>query len=624
MRKTLRNILAAAIMGYAAIIGVSCQKEDNWEGDPIQVDLRSRIDTAVFRGEQIRIPFKVKSSKEVTVFLDRTQNLEASLRYDPNTRSGEATLALPFGKDNGSTFISIANGVPMEGKNIYVYVTPRGRSISMPDFDGAIPPEGGRITTRLETNLPEERVDIRYPEWMSAEIKDGKVILSTGKNLSFERNSGILVISDKIGEASECRIEIAQEWIGHDKTGEGYVTFPDKALLGGLIETWDKDGDRALSTEEAEAVTEIVLPGRGIRDITGIGQLKRLEKIDLRDNMIEDATELRELYYLHWLDLKGNMSLRTFDVTGCCVYFDHCDYEVTDDLVYYTNNNQIGICGLGSPDYFDSKGIYQTRWLQGWPQHSKHLIDDSQTTDWSEHDKLIKIRDKKRQKYIDGKPYDVAFVVYVKGFVDRDVKDGSYERLARDFDKALSEEYPDVWDYVDIYYMTHLYPNRMCYMISTDFYTPEYMNAVKLQAEDTHNTRVKIYNTLYGNDNSGYKCVLYGEFMSLKNVWFNGSGILLSNENDPESLEGPREIKEDEIDSPYLSQMLIGGSPVGYGKNSVNHILLNFNNTNPLLRPNDETLYMYTYASIETFINKYKSSFELSNLWYPYILEKLK
>ena len=606
MRNTLRNILAAAVMGYAAIIGVSCQKEDNWEGDPIQVDLRSRIDTAVFRGEQIRIPFKVKSSKEVTVSLDRTENLDAKLSYDPASHSGEAVLTLPFGKDNGSTFISIRNGVPVEGKNIYVYVTPKGRSISLPDFDGAIPPEGGDVEVRIETNLPSERIDIRYPEWMSAEIKDGKVILSTGKNLSFERNSGILVISDKMGEASECRIVITQEWIGHDKTGEGYVTFPDKAMLGGLIETWDKDGDRALSTEEAEAVTEIILPGRGIRDITGIGQLKRLEKIDLRDNMIEDATELRELYYLHWLDLKGNMSLRTFDVTGCCVYFDHCDYELTEDLLYHTNSSQIGVSGSGSPDNFKLFDVYGPNYTPGAPTHSHHVVDDYPTTDWSEHDRMIKIRDRKRQPVVNGVPKEIAFVIIGYGFIDRDIKDGSYERMAREIDRIVYENYGEAWDVVDVYYLTHLYPSRMHYD-TPDTEGMEFLKKVEAQAKDLYNTEVMVYNTLYGKDDTGNRCVLFGQVGLHKWVWSNAfanTSIATGEARYIYGLHGPRQ--DINYDDPYYAAlMIINGQFLDYGFKSADFLNVPINNADPVRHPGNEREYERKIAKIEDcFSNK--------------------
>ncbi len=602
MRKTLRNILAAAIIGYAAIVGVSCQKEDDWKGDPIQVDLKSNIDTAVFRGERIRIPFHIKSSKDVTVSLDRTENLDATLSYDPASHSGEAVLTLPFGKDNGSTFISIRNGVPVEGKNIYVHITPRERVISLPDFDGVIPPEGGDVEVRIETNLPSERIDFRYPEWMSAEIKDRKVILSTGKNLSFERNSGILVISDKMSEASECRIEIIQEWIGHDKTGEGYVTFHDKALLGGLIETWDKDGDRALSTEEAEAVTEIILPGRGIRDITGIGQLKRLEKIDLRDNMIEDATELRELYYLHWLDLKGNMSLRTFDVTGCCVYFDHCDYELTEDLLYHTNSSQIGVSGAGSPDNFKLFDVYGPNYTPGAPTHSHHVVDDYPTTDWSEHDRMIKIRDRKRQPVVNGVPKEIAFVIIGYGFIDRDIKDGSYERMAREFDRVVRENYGEVWDMVDVYLLTHLYPSRMHY--DTPYYEgQEYLSKVEAQAKDKYNTEVMVYNTLYGKDNTGNRCVLFGEIGLHKWVWTNMyQNVTMANYGNSRynyGLKGP--LQDIDYDDPDVVLWIINGEFLDYGYKCADFLRAPINNADPVRNPGKESIYHSKIAKLEDF-----------------------
>ena len=97
-----------------------------------------------------------------------------------------------------------------------------------------------------------------------------------------------------------------------------------------------------------------------------------LNAFTTKEEIVLHATVLKELHQLYWLDLKGNKNLKTFDVTGCTQYFEHCEFEVTKDLVYYTFRQQVGVTNYSDPGC----------------QHSKHIIDNRQTTDWSNQDEI--------------------------------------------------------------------------------------------------------------------------------------------------------------------------------------------------------------------------------------------
>ena len=604
MRDILNNTLVWTAFVLAIISSASCQKKDGWEGDPIQLDLPSMIDTTAFRATRVDIPFKVNARNETRASLTTVNNLEAELGYDPSSGTGRLALVLPFGKQDGTVALTVTDGEHSHSKRSIITVRPKARTCSVTGFDGTLPAEGGSVTVTVETNLPAERLEVSGPEWTKLAMAGGILTIDVERNLGFEDRSAYILIDDKEREITCPRIEVTQPW--YEKKGEGYVTFPDKALLAGVIEAWDKDGDRALSTEETEAVTEIILPGRGIRDITGIGQLKRLEKIDLRDNMIVDATELRELYYLHWLDLKGNMSLRTFDVTGCCVYFDHCDYELTEDLLYHTNSSQIGVSGSGSPDNFKLFDVYDPNYTPGAPTHSHHVVDDYPTTDWSEHDRMIKIRDRKRQPVVNGVPTDIAFVIIGYGFIDRDIKDGSYERMAREIDRVVYENYGEAWDVVDVYYLTHLYPSRMHYD-TPDAEGMEFLKKVEAQAKDLYNTEVMVYNTLYGKDNTGNRCVLFGQVGLHKWVWSNAfanTSIATGKARYIYGLHGPRQ--DIDYDDPYYAAlMMINGQFLDYGFKSADFLRVPINNADPVRHPGNEREYERKIAKIEDcFSNK--------------------
>lgn len=87
----------------------------------------------------------------------------------------------------------------------------------------------------------------------------------------------------------------------NDETG-----IPDKALYDAVLQVADKNKDGKLTVSEAEAVTFLSADQKEIKDITGIGYLKKLTYLSLNNNEISDVSALKDCTNLEHLYLMEN------------------------------------------------------------------------------------------------------------------------------------------------------------------------------------------------------------------------------------------------------------------------------------------------------------------------------
>lgn len=103
------------------------------------------------------------------------------------------------------------------------------------------------------------------------------------------------------------------------------VEISDPGFKACLLEAYDVDGDGILSTKEAEVITRIEAAGRGIKDMSGLGELfPGLTYLDCSGNKLT-GLDLSGIMKLEYLDCSGNelstldimhlVGLKTFDAT---------------------------------------------------------------------------------------------------------------------------------------------------------------------------------------------------------------------------------------------------------------------------------------------------------------------
>ncbi len=337
------------------------------------------------------------------------------------------------------------------------------------------------IEYSIATNLEEYEIVAELAE-NSFVALNGLTATTLSDNHTGKDRSTTVTLKEKSDKFKAKVITITQEQdeINPDPNS---VAFADWNFKNAMLALADLNGDKEITEEEALTVTEINIADKGVNNLTGLEAFKNVWKFDAQNNDITDATVLKELHQLYWLDLKGNKNLKTFDVTGCTQYFEHCEFEVTADLVYYTFRQQVGVTNYSDPGC----------------QHSKHVIDNRQTTDWSNQDEIVLMK-----KHTAGKGYPVVFTGI--SYIDADMNDGSFERQMRKAMELMLANYPymdEYGKYLDIYCVKHKTANRNQWDLTneeTNFDNPKCKETYERFYNEEASLLLNTYKKFYGED----------------------------------------------------------------------------------------------------------------------------
>lgn len=477
MTKTRIHILAALLCLLAAAGLPSCTKEtpeplpevrtDNPDGkkdDPEPTPKQATPGLALAEGSAfayVGIPVTVAfetvgepcEGMEVTFASDGKSSVTGS--FDPATGKGEVSVTLGPGAERSKSHVTLsaAGGEGTTECTLDVtayYLDITAGDLSLPGGAG----EKAPLSYKADTNIPEFAPAVSVDaDWLS--FSEGMIITLSENRTGAERTATVS-LSDADSRFGPFTLTAIQETLP-PKAAEGSVAFAEWPFKEACLEAADRNGDGEVSPDEALSVTELVIPGRGIHDLAGLEAFRNIWKLDARDNDIEDADVLRELRRLHWLDLRGNRGLRTFDLTGCSIYFDHCLFEATDELEYRVLSRQVGVAGGGE---------WSTN-SDPWCEHSVHVRDERQTSDWSHQNRLVKLQDRSGTVTRDGREMEYSICLTGIGYIDADLEDGSYDRLMRDAAGLLRTRFPELaarWDCFDVYYMERVTENRHKWM----------------------------------------------------------------------------------------------------------------------------------------------------------------
>ena len=322
--------------------------------------------------------------------------------------------------------------------------------------------QGREVTLALETNIPDAGVLelASGASWITSRHEDGGFVATVGANPTGMERSAELVLSHREGLLADVRIPVRQDWAITTPEGD-FVRFTDKAFKAVCLGAADSDGDGQVSFAEAESVTGLYLRGRGITDLTGLEMFRNLEYFEAQDNDIRNADVLKELHALHWLDLKGNPDLESFDITGCTVFFERCWFDATDKLrwKYYLRQTNVS---------YDCD-MYST--------HADVIYDERVSADLSFQDELVTL-----QKHTKGDGRKAICLSGI-GYLDVDHKDGSFERILRYALDVYLECWPTIAariDEFDIYMMRHVTRTREEYSYPEPDFGKEYANKLSM------------------------------------------------------------------------------------------------------------------------------------------------
>lgn len=513
MKTTNTKAILTLIAVFTTLLTFSCGKEPQpadpttqpsttpTEGAKAALSLDTDSTIKDYPGTTISFDFHLtgKPKGTPTVSVSVSENIGApSLTFDAKSGEGQFRFKTPESQgQEGSITITLKDG-KISTTTYAVKVTTYSLSFTGEDIisDGN---SGAsfRYDCHAESDAPVYNIGYLSKEgdFFSAD-KDGITILS--ENHEGDTKEGTVVFGDLTGHFSETfTIKVYQSTLS-PIAKEGYVAFTDWAFKKACLSFADTNSDGEVSLDEATLIKEMDISGKGIKDLTGLEAFKNVWKLDTRNNDICNADILKSLSRLYWLDLSGNMNLESFDLSGCTIYFEHCQYEVTEKLHYTQLRRQIGISGWDSPDALC--------------EHSKHIRDTRQTSDWSHQNNIVKIKDHTKTLTKDGKQMTYAICLYGLGYIDVDIQDGSMDRIMRQSMAAVEKYCPELGakiDYFDIYYMEHLMENRYYYQFSTNTHTEEEIEAIKTDCvRHYRSTEEIIYEKIFNDDESGTKKLL--------------------------------------------------------------------------------------------------------------------
>ena len=468
----------------------------------VSLDIDTELYFTGYMSEPVEVPFKVTKLGHGDISFNVTdahgneakEGFKPEVEYDEESRTGTIKFCLnnlPGTTDVAYIFVSDGQASTMYTITATTYhLDVTVEDITLGGEEGATAP----FSFKVDTDIPDYVLEYET-EGDFFTFADG-VVTATSENRTEAPKTGQISIFESKRVFSPITVKITQESLPAIPPREDCIVFNDMNFKNAMKALCDADHDGEVSFDEALSIKEVVATSAGIKDLKGLEYFKNAWKVDLQNNDIVDATVLKELPLLYWLDLKGNKNLKTFDVTGCTQYFEHCEYEVTPELVYYAYRYQYGVAGKCDPFF----------------EHSPDVADTRVTTDWSHHKKMTLVHqhtktvNKEEMPWINAIQEGMVPSIVFTGlsYIDVDIQNGSWKRLVdKAYELFLQDSIiEDYLDYIDIYYMEYLVDTREKFYFNPNVnrYSQECETALALYAEENKKLKLAAYESLYGPD----------------------------------------------------------------------------------------------------------------------------
>lgn len=238
-RKAVAGVLPAVLV----LSVLSCRKQDagNQHLAPEEVafrlSLRPRMDTLVYPGRDIALPFRVLSSgTDVLKVVSReSEGGRVSVKLSGN-RSGIITVTPESA--SGSARAVLSNGTREAAFRLAFHTYHLAVDGTPPSIgDG----KAASFTLRVDTNLPDGSVVVRSDPWISASYGGGKLSVTVDENPVTTERRGSIVVSDTEGILPSSTIAILQG--GRQADSPSLVLFADPAFKAAAVAVADIDGD---------------------------------------------------------------------------------------------------------------------------------------------------------------------------------------------------------------------------------------------------------------------------------------------------------------------------------------------------------------------------------------------
>lgn len=450
----------------------------------VSLDIDTELSFIGYMSEPVEVPFKVTKlgHGDVSFNVDEaTEGFKPEVEYDEESHTGVIRFSLsslPGAREIAYIFVTDggenSTTYTITAKTYHFDITVE--DITLDGEEGATAP----LSFKVDTDIPDYVLEYETEGDFFA-FANG-IVTTISENRTEAPKTGRISIFESKRVFSPIVVKITQESLPAVPPREDCIVFDDMNFKNAMKALCDTDHDGEVSFDEALTVKEVIAIGADIKDLKGLEYFKNTWKVDLQNNDIVDATVLKELPLLYWLDLKGNKNLKTFDVTGCTQYFEHCEFEVTPELSYYTYRQQVGIINYSDPEC----------------EHSHHVVDNRQTTDWSHH-KVMHTVQKHSKELESGIVPSIVFTGM--GYLDIDMQDGSFERQINEAMRCFWK-YTSIGaykEYFDVYYIEYVFKTRDQVFLSYEkWHSDEYYQVKDAYSIIYEDLREAAYEILYG------------------------------------------------------------------------------------------------------------------------------
>lgn len=301
-------------------------------------------DIGISAGETKAIEYTIVNGSAGTLVKVFGQNGWNARVQKKDASQGSIIVTAPSPLVEGEVVVLVYEG---DSKTVVRFLNFVKGTISAPKEAYSFSGKEGTYEVNLDTNVD---YDVNIPaeasSWLSYDgvqtkaMRQDRLGFHVAQNFGPDPRTAVVTITDKAKE-NTVKISITQKvWDAID--------IPDANFKAALVEKFDKDGDGEIGKDEALAVKDVSVSGKGIKSMDGIQYFENLQDLDCSFNELT-TIDLSENPKLTVLSVAHN-SLSQIDLGKVSLNILICfENKLSDlDLSFQTNLQSIS-CG-GNPN----------------------------------------------------------------------------------------------------------------------------------------------------------------------------------------------------------------------------------------------------------------------------------
>lgn len=366
MKTYIRTLLACLLLCAAMIsIPVSCSKSEperpaqgqqtQQPADPTlpQLTLDNAAALYAYAGESAKYTFKVTGQSAASAKISGGTCVNATIKaveYNAQSGLGSVTVELDRGSlEAGNAKINLVVSVGSKSTKYDYSITPYyikvKESVTLPGEAGKEVTAGLVLNTNIPNFVPVVSVNA---DWIS--YVDGKLKTLQDNRTGKEREAAILV-NDSGNHFDGLSVKALQPTLGPTPV-PGCVVFAEWPMKNACVAVADTNNDGEVSFEEAMNTKKLDISNKGIVDVKGLEEFRRLEELNCSGNKISKLImdDPASFAFLRTIDARNNNNNLTINYSGCWIgdkltllHDDNVSFEYDQKEYTSTNRNLAGV-----------------------------------------------------------------------------------------------------------------------------------------------------------------------------------------------------------------------------------------------------------------------------------------